>query len=356
MRKHFLDNLRWGTVLLVLVYHVFYLYNALGVPGGLGPFYETQPWDFFCTIVYPWFMALLFLIAGISARYALERQTTKDFLRSKNLKLLVPSTLGLLFYQAFVGWMNATVLGELDPAVVPLPIRYLIYCLSGIGPLWFIQMLWLFSLVLILLRKLPFLEKLCTAGERTPYWLLLLLVLPVWLLSYVGNTPIITTYRFGIYGTVYLLGYLVFSHEAVQERLQKYRFLSLALAAGLGVAYGIRFYGANFSESATLTHPLTNLYLWAVILALLGLGRAYLNRTAPLATYFTKSSFGIYIVHYLIVLVTCYLLQQSGLSALFCYLLGSIAVLVLSPLMYELLRRIPIIRFITFGIKKEKQR
>ena len=41
MRKHFLDNLRWGTVLSVLVYHVFYLYNAEGVLGGVGAFSEV---------------------------------------------------------------------------------------------------------------------------------------------------------------------------------------------------------------------------------------------------------------------------------------------------------------------------
>ena len=31
MRKHWIDNLRWVTVLLVLFYHVFYFYNNKGV-------------------------------------------------------------------------------------------------------------------------------------------------------------------------------------------------------------------------------------------------------------------------------------------------------------------------------------
>lgn len=31
MRKLYLDQLRWTTVLLVLVYHVFYLFNDLGL-------------------------------------------------------------------------------------------------------------------------------------------------------------------------------------------------------------------------------------------------------------------------------------------------------------------------------------
>lgn len=33
MRKHWIDNLRWVTVLLVLLYHVVYYYNNKGVLG-----------------------------------------------------------------------------------------------------------------------------------------------------------------------------------------------------------------------------------------------------------------------------------------------------------------------------------
>ena len=38
MRKHWIDNLRWITVLLVLLYHVIYFYNNKGVFGGIGGF------------------------------------------------------------------------------------------------------------------------------------------------------------------------------------------------------------------------------------------------------------------------------------------------------------------------------
>ena len=36
MRKSYLDNLRWVTVVLVVLYHVFYMYNAEGIAGTLG--------------------------------------------------------------------------------------------------------------------------------------------------------------------------------------------------------------------------------------------------------------------------------------------------------------------------------
>ena len=37
MRRHYLDNARWLLVLTVLVYHVFYLFNSVGVIRNIAP-------------------------------------------------------------------------------------------------------------------------------------------------------------------------------------------------------------------------------------------------------------------------------------------------------------------------------
>ena len=31
MRRHYLDNIRWATVALVVVYHVLFMYNGEGI-------------------------------------------------------------------------------------------------------------------------------------------------------------------------------------------------------------------------------------------------------------------------------------------------------------------------------------
>ena len=107
-RKHWIDNLRWVTVLLVLFYHVFYFYNNKGVFGGVGGFGDypqcKQYQDVVMYILYPWFMPLLFLLAGISARYALQKQSAKEWFKTRTRKLLVPGTIGLFVFQYRCGF------------------------------------------------------------------------------------------------------------------------------------------------------------------------------------------------------------------------------------------------------------
>ena len=57
MRRNWIDNLRWVTVLLVLLYHVVYFFNNKGVFGGIGGFGEypqtLQYQDVLMYVLYP---------------------------------------------------------------------------------------------------------------------------------------------------------------------------------------------------------------------------------------------------------------------------------------------------------------
>ena len=110
MRRKYLDNIRWMTVAVVLLYHVFYMYNAVGVPGVVGKItnMEVQYQDLFQYIVYPWIMPVLFIVSGISSRLYLEHHTAKEFVKSRTAKCLVPVTIGLFAFQFIQGFVNAS--------------------------------------------------------------------------------------------------------------------------------------------------------------------------------------------------------------------------------------------------------
>ena len=123
--------------------------------GVIGPFSEFQPQDVFQYIVYPWFMFLLFVVSGMSARFELDAKGEKGFIRKRTRKYLVPSTIGLLAFWWILGYYNMLIGGAFEAmAAVPKPVLFLIMCVSGTGPLWYIQMLWLFSVVLIWIRSI----------------------------------------------------------------------------------------------------------------------------------------------------------------------------------------------------------
>ena len=362
MRKHWLDNLRWVTVLLVLLYHVIYFYNNKGVVGGIGGFGDgPQYQDVIMYILYPWFMPLLFILAGISARYALDKQPANEWFKARTRKLLVPSTIGLLFFGVFIGWFNskgapAGTLDQLPPAV-----KYFIWVISGTGPLWFIQDLWLLSIVLLIVRKLDSRQKFYTLCGKTGIVQLILMGVLFWIghqTLVVNPNPqsaqgLLNLYKPLFYLIPFLMGYFVFPHDRLQEMVGRAWAPLMACASVAGVILVITTFGQDNTLPQNLQTPLNNIYGWMMCLAMIGWFKTKFNRTNRFATYMTGASYGIYIVHYLVVASVGTMLKNATvLPPVFIYLILTLAVFALSPLLYEVLRRIPFIRWCVLGEKK----
>ena len=366
-RKHWMDNLRWVTVLLVLFYHVIYFYNNKGVFGGIGGFGEypqcPQYQDVVMYLLYPWFMPMLFLLAGVSARYALQKADGKTWFKARTRKLLVPGTIGLFVFHWMVGYFNTAVAqrqGIFDG--VPALAKYVIMAVSGIGPLWFIQLLWLLSLVLLLVRALDKKDKLWNAcGKLNIVWIILLGVL-----FWAGEQTLIkhprpesadgllNLYKPIFYLISFLLGYFVFSHDEVQEKLKQAWIPLLSCAAVAGITLTVTTFGQDNTSAIYMSSPLNCLYGWLMCLALMGWFQARFDRTGAIAGYMTRSSYGLYIVHYLVVAALGYMMKMyTQLPPVAMYLILTVAVFTLSPLLYETLHRIPFIRWSVFGEKKK---
>ena len=375
MRKHWLDNLRWVVVLLVLFYHVIYFYNNKGVFGGIGGFGawpDCKQWqDVVMYILYPWFMPLLFILAGVSARYALDKYPAKEWFKARTRKLLVPATIGLFVFHWMVGYFNTVVAdraGTFDG--VPGVVKYVIMSISGCGPLWFIQDLWLFSLILLLVRKLDGKNKLYEAcgrafgGKTGIVWVILLGVL-----FWVGEHLVIreprpdsadglyNLYKPLFYLILFLLGYFVFARDEVQELLGKFWIPLVACAAVAGgVLIGTTF-GQDNTSPQYLGSPLNCIYGWLACLAMMGWFKARFDRTGPFAAYLTKSSFGLYILHYLVVASLGYMMKMyTNLPAWAIYVILAVAVFTLTPLLYEIIRRIPFLRWAVLGESKKAKK
>ena len=368
MRKHWIDNLRWVTVLLVLFYHVIYFYNNKGVFGGIGGWGDypqvPQYQDVVMYILYPFFMPLLFLLAGISARYALQKYPAGEWFKARTRKLLVPGTIGLFVFHWMVGYFNTAVArgtGAFDG--MPGVGKYIMMAISGTGPLWFVQVLWLLCIVLLIVRALDKKDRFWNwCGKANIVWIILLGIL-----FWAGEQTLIKNprpesadgllnlYKPLFYLVPFLLGYFVFSHDEVQEKVKKawIPLMACAVVAG-GILIGTTF-GQDNTSPQYLGSPLNCLYGWLMCLAMMGWFNACFDRTGKFAAYMTKSSYGLYIVHYLVIAAFGYMLKTyTQLPPAVIYLTLTAAVFVLSPILYEVLHRIPFIRWCVFGDYRRK--
>lgn len=310
-------------------------------------------------------MPLLFVVAGASSRYALERHTAKEFRIERRRKLLIPSTLGIVVFGWILGMINMTNANVELPEGTPGWVIYLISLPSGTAHLWFIQDLFLFSLLLLLVRKIIDVERvdrwLSTLQKRC---ITIIIVTVLGLLYLASLTQIddpspamglFNLYRPFFYFTTFLLGYYIFSSEAIHNYLASKTRLLVVLAITSAAAFAIRYYGVDYTIPDIIQSPLCALYCWTSILAMFGGFKRWADKTSDFASYMARSSFGVYIVHMTVCSATCIILKQTSLPVWSIYAITILITYSGSFLLWEILRRVPFVRWCMFGIKTTKK-
>ena len=245
-------------------------------------------------------------------------------------------------------------------ANAPGPAKYFMCALSGIGPLWFIQLLWVLSLVLLILHAIDRKDKIWTFCGQYNLVTILLLGLFFWL----GEQTLImepradsadglyNLYKPFFYLITFVMGYFVFSHDEVQEKVAKYWIPLMVAALISGIALIVITFGQDNTSPQYMASWLNCLYGWLMCLAMMGWFKAKFDYTGKFAGYMTKSSFGLYIVHYLVIASFGYMMKiYTSLPPYAMYLILTVAVFTISPLLYEVLHRIPFVRWCVFGEK-----
>ena len=348
MRKHYLDNIRSITILLVVIFHVFFFFNPLLYTTGRVDKVISFP-SLYQSFVYPWFMALLFLVSGIASSYSLKKRDCKTFIKERAKKTLMPSVVSVLLF----GWISGSIVttrATSEVATLPSVVKYIIYTLSGIQGLWFLQVLFVNCLILILIKKLDKADKISQLGAKTNLLVILTLFFITYLMGFVLNGKVVLSYRMGFYLSYFLIGYYVLSSDKVEAILIKFWPLFLILSL---VGYGFylpptftKYYGGL----AVLERFDTNLFAYFFSLALLGFFAKYCNKTNKVLGFANKVSFGVYVLHIPIILVINELLTRyASLSLPLTYLILLITALPLSVGLYLLIHKVKGLRFIMFG-------
>ncbi|WP_160687073.1 acyltransferase [Clostridium sp. C2-6-12] len=348
MRKHYIDNIRWTIIILVVIHHVVCIFNSVGVvvnfnaPG-------IPVLDLFAYFVYPWFMPCMFLIAGISARYSMNKRTNRQFLKERVNKLLIPFLFGMLIIAPLVGIFTFNANGWSGIDSLPIVVKGLIIMNCGMGPLWFLVEMFIVSMIFLVVKALDKNNKLLKLGGKANIWILILLYIPC--LGFAQIFNFLYTFRNALFIVLFLLGYFVFSHDKVQVELEKHRIILLITAVILSVIQINEFYGKKFGDLEVINNYLVFLYGWIMILAIIGNFKAYFNFSNQFTKYMSSRSFYIYIFHYLPMnIIAYYVVRYLNIPIILNYILVLILSFVVTIIICKVVYRIRPIRSL-FGIK-----
>ena len=355
MRVNFIDNLRWIFVCLLFPYHTFMVYNNFGESfyvKGVG----VQSTTYFIMALWPWFMPLLFLIAGISSSYALKKRTPEEYINERVSKLLIPLIFGVLllvpiqtyfaevFHNAYSGgYFNQYILFFTK-------VTDLTGYNGGFSPahLWFILYLFIISIIsLPIMIRYQKSEKATSINNISLPILLLFFAIPLFsqIILDIGGKSV------GEYLAYFLFGYFLISSIEIQEKLEKNRLRLLFLTMICIFIYA--FAGETIEMSSAVAFEIFyHFYAWVSVLTIIGFGKRYLEFKNKISSYLSEASFSIYFLHQQwIVIVGYFILKwiQNVPLQMILIILGSALFTFLN---YEIFRRFSITRFM-FGIKSK---
>lgn len=355
-RKYYIDNLRWMAILLLFPFHAAQIWSG-GENSGFYIWSHTNIFLYvFSTAVYPWYMTLLFTIAGISSKYSLQNRTNKQFIIERTKKLLIPFFFGVLVLAPIMTYIAEVYFNGYTGSYIQ---QYILFFTKasdltgyhgGFSPahFWFLLYLFVISLtaLLIILLAKKYLSRFRISSVS--YLLIIFLFVPEWLCQYVLN---IAGKSLGQFMILFLFGYFILSEESILQEIKRYRLVSLTLCILSGSLYIYLYCFKNFRNEL-----MTGLYIfygWMGIITLLGIGQSKLNFHNQLSHYLTRASFPVYILHMPILVVVGFFVLNFPIGVTGQFLTIILISSVLTFLIYEIIKRVPVLRFF-LGISKQK--
>ena len=162
-------------------------------------------------------------------------------------------------------------------------------------------------------------------------------------------------YNHAVYGTVFLLGFLVARTDGVWMTFERLRWLAFGTAATLFVS-GVILRGLYpLGQPAPLVVKLYagtgyGCYQWFCIVAVLGFAQRWLNRDSAARRYLTDAVFPYYIVHQTAIILIAHQLKGFGLPASIEAGIVISGTLASCAVTYEIVRRVRVLRPL-FGLK-----
>lgn len=372
-RRYDLDWLRVIAFGILIFYHIGMFYVTWGwhvKSPHMGPSAELP-----MMFVNPWRLALLFFISGVVVRYAMDKAPLGRFAWRRFWRLFIPIVFGMVVVvmpQAYFQLRQAEVI---EPGILAFWAAYFSFDdhFGIITPtwnhLWYVVYLLVYTMIAAALAPLLRAAGNRIAGMSIRAGLITVALTPLPFLIYrftldpaFEETHNLVhdwanhAHRF----TIFLLGFLIAKSDGYWRAIDRATRPALGFIALCVPLFATAWFGDNWEKIeavglADLLRSMRIVYAWAVIVALCGLARRYLNRDSKALRYLTKAVFCYYILHQTITVAAGYQLAKWSLSWPLEFALITLATVGGCVIGYEAFRRIPVLRY-ALGIEETPAR
>lgn len=358
-RRYDIEYLRIIAVLLLIPFHcamVFFTYEPFYVKSSSSHFLL----DYFVFFLSPWHMPLLFMIAGMSSFYALQKRDYKQYISERTKRLLIPFLFGVLFIvppQPYLAYIRE----HADSTISDFLKQYFFHIqgdFSGYtgfftpAHLWFILYLYLYSIfsVPLFLNIKKYSEKIIA---NIPNYLFLFFY-PV-IIGLAEQLPTLGSKNPFYYYTYFFIGFFIASNPEMKQSIRDKRFLLFLLGAITMSIYlvfvKISFTFEKYSISDVLFYILRRFNVWFWLLFILGYSEKYLNSPTQILPYASEMSYPFYILHQTVIIILAYYLVSLNLNVgIIFFVLVVLSFSVTVVIYHFLIRKYKITRFL-FGMK-----
>jgi fucose 4-O-acetylase-like acetyltransferase len=335
-RIHWMDNLRTVIILLVVLYHVGGVYEAAGLWGWFWIVDDpaTITWVGIVGIVFDIFMMpTLFFISGYLTPASLKNKNGGEFLKGKFKRLMVPWAMAVF---TLIPLYKVIFLYSRNLPQEPWSTYFHITNPNSQNWLWFLPVLFLFNVLYLLLSKanIKFQKtslRVAVAGTFVTGFAYSFLIGGILGFRSWTLTPLIDfeNERLLIYFMTFLLGVLCYRQDIFAEKPKSKTLYTIANSvAWLPVTLHIlvRLYPIFFPDGFAITplyrviwHLSFDLSLLCMLYVMIQSFWRYLDKTGKLWDVLNRNSYGVYVIHVIMIGIFGTLLLNLNLPALVKY-------------------------------------
>ena len=288
-----------------------------------------------------WAIPLFFVLSGAGAWFALKRRSGGRFLVERVKRLLVPLyTVGIfaialpqIYFDAFTrgyrGTFGAIIAADLGSVRFEPGWPGLTTFFSG--HLWFLQFLFLVSVVVLPLLLYFRSESGRRFIGRLAGWCnrrggIFLLILPIAAIRIALMGTILGQHSwafFAFYAVLFLIGYLLMGDDRFTEAIKRNTWIGLAVgvvsfgAQGfLILTQGYRMFYEPFSMVFVLYEAILSIGIWGFVVFLMGIAGKRLNRPSKLLSYANEAVLPFYLFHQTVILGIAWFVIRWNLGIL----------------------------------------